>query len=143
MRSSGCVIRKASLVAVLLAFLAVSIQGQARFTTFPEIRGVLGLLADALPAELKIPNATEAEPAWNSWVRQRDTGIRGRLQRGDEETIVNWLLPPPPWPSPWKSHETERRSARRGIASKAHQLRCVHRASEIPEWSVRELRRAF
>lgn len=92
MRSSGCVIRKASLVAVLLAFLAVSIQGQARFTTFPEIRGVLGLLADALPAELKIPNATEAEPAWNSWVRQRDTGIRGRLQRGDEETIVNWLL---------------------------------------------------
>ena len=86
------VARKVSLLAALVAFLAVSIQGQARFATFQEIRGVLGLLADVLPTELKVPNASEAERAWNMWVRRQDTAIRGRLQRGDEETIVNWLL---------------------------------------------------
>jgi hypothetical protein len=26
------------------------------------------------------------------WVERQDRAIRSRLQRGDEETIVNWLL---------------------------------------------------
>ncbi|HQR40688.1 MAG TPA: class I SAM-dependent methyltransferase, partial [Blastocatellia bacterium] len=32
------------------------------------------------------------EAAWNTWVAQRDAEIRDRLTRGDEDSIVNFLL---------------------------------------------------
>jgi hypothetical protein len=92
MRSSVRMIRWASALVALSAVLAVSNHAQTRYATFAEVRGVLGQLADILPPELKVPNASEAERAWNAWVERHDNAIRSRLQRGDEETIVNWLL---------------------------------------------------
>ena len=53
---------------------------------------MLGPLADVLPPELRVPDASAAQRAWDAWVVRHDRTIRGRLQRGDEETIVNWLL---------------------------------------------------
>ena len=32
------------------------------------------------------------EAAWPRWIERRDREIRARLDRGDEDTIVNWLL---------------------------------------------------
>jgi hypothetical protein len=82
------------LVALLIvaALLSASTLAQARFTTFAEVRDVLGAMADVLPSELKLPNAGDAARAWSPWVERQDRQIRSRLQRGDEETIVNWLL---------------------------------------------------
>jgi hypothetical protein len=67
-------------------------QAQTRFTSFAEVRDVLSRLGDVLPPELKVPNLSAAERAWMPWVERQDRAIRSRLQRGDEETIVNWLL---------------------------------------------------
>jgi hypothetical protein len=92
MRSSLRMIRWASALVALSAVLAVSNHAQTRYATFAEVRGVLGQLADILPPELKVPNASEAERAWNAWVERHDKAIRSRLRRGDEETIVNWIL---------------------------------------------------
>jgi SAM-dependent methyltransferase len=32
------------------------------------------------------------EAAWPAWIERRDREIRARLERGDEDTLVNWLL---------------------------------------------------
>jgi hypothetical protein len=84
--------RRALLLVVVVAAVTAPFQAQTRFASFGEVRGVLGQLADILPAELKVPNASAAEGAWNAWVERQDATIRARLRRGDEETIVNWLL---------------------------------------------------
>ena len=48
-------------------------------------------LRDILPVELRLfPGA--AGEAWNAWASRHDSDIRSRLARGDEDTIVNWLL---------------------------------------------------
>lgn len=84
--------RRILLAAVLGALLAAPQQAQTRFTSFAEVRNVLSRLADVLPPELKVPNVSDAERAWMPWVQGQDRAIRSRLQRGDEETIVNWVL---------------------------------------------------
>ena len=92
MRSSVPVTRLLLPVAVLAALLAAPSLAQSRFTSFAEVRDVLGSLADVLPPELKLANASDAARAWTPWAERQDRAIRSRLQRGDEETIVNWLL---------------------------------------------------
>ncbi len=92
MRSSKDVTRRAALLTVLVALLTTPNHAQVRYAAFADIRGVVGQLADILPPELKVQNVSDAERAWNAWVERHDKTIRGRLQRGDEETIVNWLL---------------------------------------------------
>ena len=86
------VTRRILLTAVLGALPTVPHQAQTRFTSFAEVRNVLSRLADVLPPELKVPNASDAERAWIPWAERQDRAIRSRLQRGDEETIVNWVL---------------------------------------------------
>jgi len=91
-RSSDRVIRTAARVVVLGALLCGTLAAQSRFASFTEVRDVLGSLADILPAALKVPEASAAARAWTGWAERQDRTIRDRLQRGDEETIVNWLL---------------------------------------------------
>ncbi len=45
-------------------------------------------MADVLPAELKGADRT----TWSDWVIRHHRDIRARLERGDEDTLVNWLL---------------------------------------------------
>src|SRR4051812_44954294 len=47
---------------------------------------------DLLPAELRDKTAAQRERLWPTWVSQRDAEIRARLERGDEDSIVNFLL---------------------------------------------------
>lgn len=85
--------RRAVLVAVLGGFLTAAIHGQARFASYADVRPTLSALADILPPDLKpADDASRAERAWTEWVARQDRAIRSRLQRGDEETIVNWLM---------------------------------------------------
>jgi hypothetical protein len=86
------VTRRILLAAVLGALLVAPDHAQTRFTSFAEVRDLLGRLADVLPPELKVSNASDAERAWMPWVERQDRAIRSRLQRGDEETIVNWVF---------------------------------------------------
>ena len=75
----------------LAAFLVVSFDAQTRFLSYQEAQGSLAALTAVLPAELNV-SAADAEVAWPKWAQRHDRDVRARLQRGDEETIVNWLL---------------------------------------------------
>jgi hypothetical protein len=50
------------------------------------------LRKDLLPAELRALTPDERERAWPGWVSRHDATIRARLERGDEESAVNFLL---------------------------------------------------
>lgn len=50
------------------------------------------LREDLLPAELRTITSKEREAAWPGWVSRHDAAIRARLERGDEDSVVNFLL---------------------------------------------------
>jgi SAM-dependent methyltransferase len=74
---------------VLGAAAAVS---PARFVRFSEARPILTELAGTLPTDLNTLTPVQLETAWPRWIERRDREIRARLDQGDEDTIVNWLL---------------------------------------------------
>src|SRR5215475_5017811 len=65
---------------------------QARFLTYEEARPLLQSFDDVLPAELKGKSAEAQAAAWPAWVEAQDATVRARLRRGDEDTLVNFLL---------------------------------------------------
>ena len=85
--------RSVSLIPVLIASaLTQPVAGSARFTSYAEVRDILTTLAEALPPALKSAHDRSSDAAWSSWIANHDRDIRQRLQRGDADTIVNWLL---------------------------------------------------
>jgi hypothetical protein len=79
----------------LFAGLAISLSAQApraAFISYADARTVLAALADTLPAELRASDEAGRAAAWNEWVVRHDREVRDRLERGDEDSIVNWLL---------------------------------------------------
>lgn len=62
----------------------------ATYTSYADARPILTALAEILPAELKTGPSPDA--AWSAWAARHDRDIRTRLDRGDDDTIVNWLL---------------------------------------------------
>ena len=58
------------------------------YATYADVRPILTALADVLPADLK----AGSESAWTTWAVKHDKEVRARLERGDLDTIVNWLL---------------------------------------------------
>ena len=48
--------------------------------------------SDLLPPEFQDRSATEIARAWNGWVAARDAQIRRRLERGDDDSVINLLL---------------------------------------------------
>jgi len=49
-------------------------------------------LAGKLPPELNTLTSAQIDAAWPAWIARRDQEIRSRLEQGDEDTIVNWML---------------------------------------------------
>ena len=78
------------LLAVLLFPGVVLLAGQVVYAPFDEVRAALTALVEILPGELK--GQTDPAAAWAAWAPRHDREIRARLERGDEDTIVNWLL---------------------------------------------------
>ncbi len=60
---------------------------------YAEAKPLLETFRDDLPAELKAKSPAELESAWPGWVSRHNAEIRARLERGDEDSIVNlWLF---------------------------------------------------
>ena len=94
-----CAVKKAesllfSLAALLISSaLATGVPPAAVvYTPFSDAEPVLEALAEVLPPELRTVPHQELESVWPSWVKRRDAEIRERLNKGDEDTVVNLLL---------------------------------------------------
>jgi hypothetical protein len=59
---------------------------------YAQARPILDALKQALPPDLQSLAAQNASAAWDQWVAARDRQIRSRLERGDEDSLVNFLL---------------------------------------------------
>jgi len=86
------------IVGILLLITAGGVLGAgaavspARFVRFNEARPILTELAGRLPNDLNTVPPAQMEAAWPRWIERRDREIRARLDQGDEDTVVNWLL---------------------------------------------------
>jgi hypothetical protein len=82
------------IVGVLLLVSAgiASAVAPARFVRFSEVRPILNELARMLPPELNALTPAQMEAAWPGWIERHDREIRARLEQGDEDTLVNWML---------------------------------------------------
>ena len=49
-------------------------------------------LVGRLPPELNKLTPAQMETAWPGWIERHDREVRARLEQGDEDTIVNWML---------------------------------------------------
>ena len=59
---------------------------------YEDAKPILDVLRDNLPEELKGKTPAELELAWPAWASRRDAEIRARLNRGDEDSLLNFLL---------------------------------------------------
>ena len=79
-------------VLLLLASVTASTVAPARFVRPGEARPILAELKGQLPPDLNSLTAAQVEAAWPGWIERHDRQVRARLEQGDEDTIVNWLL---------------------------------------------------
>lgn len=82
------------LLAILLgAALTGAAASVVRDIPYTDAKPILeALRRDVLPADLGATPAAALESTWAAWVSRRDSAIRARLARGDEDSIVNLLL---------------------------------------------------
>ena len=71
---------------------ATTVGNRPRFIGFAEARPILTELAGKLPSQLNALSAAQMENVWPDWIGRHDWEIRARLEQGDEDTIVNWML---------------------------------------------------
>ncbi len=69
-----------------------TVRDRPRLIGFDEARPILTELTAKLPSELKALTAAQMAKAWADWIGRHDREIRARLEQGDEDTIVNWML---------------------------------------------------
>jgi hypothetical protein len=79
-------------VLVLVGLARAGAVAPARFVRFSEARPLLTELKGQLPADLSVLTPGQLEATWPRWIERHDQQIRARLEQGDEDTIVNWLL---------------------------------------------------
>src|SRR5678815_2761650 len=77
-------------LAALTMLIPVLTLAQGAFAVYSEVESVLTALTEILPQELR--SSETQRLAWPAWIARHDRDIRERLLRGDEDTIVNWLL---------------------------------------------------
>ena len=59
---------------------------------YEDAKAILAAFSPHLPADLKGKTADELAAAWPGWLRAHDAQIRARLERGDEDSVVNFWL---------------------------------------------------
>src|SRR5437667_10154319 len=88
-------------LAMAIEFILVSAQAPSQEPavavktniSYLEAKPILETLReDLIPAELRAKTPAEIESAWPGWAVQHDAKIRARLERGEEDCIVD-LLP--------------------------------------------------
>lgn len=60
--------------------------------SYEDSKPILERFAASTPPELAALSSAELESGWSEWVSRRNREIRARLERGDEDSIVNFLL---------------------------------------------------
>jgi SAM-dependent methyltransferase len=60
--------------------------------SYEQAQPVLDTLKDEMPSELRYAAAEHRADAWREWAARRDADIRSRLKRGDEDSVVNFML---------------------------------------------------
>ena len=70
---------------------ATLVPGKAN-VSFEEAKPILERLRNTLPPELAAKTTIELETGWSAWVSRHNADIRARLERGDEDSIVNFWL---------------------------------------------------
>jgi hypothetical protein len=77
--------------AIALAAL-LSADSRTAFVAYEGVRDIVEAMRDILPADLQTQTPGPPDVVWNAWATKHDREIRARLARGDEDTIVNWML---------------------------------------------------
>jgi hypothetical protein len=70
----------------------VSPERVGRPMTLADARPVLAVLGDRVPPGLRDWAGAEGDARWSAWMKQHDAGIRVRIARGDEDSLVNLML---------------------------------------------------
>jgi SAM-dependent methyltransferase len=83
---------KVACLAILLFAGAGADGPRARRARFAELQPVIDAHAAIAPAELRAAAGPARDQRWAGWIAGRNREIRARLARGDEDTIVNWML---------------------------------------------------
>jgi hypothetical protein len=76
-------------LAVLLASSPVAAQDRV---IFEQAAPVLKALPKNLPASLRGRSPQDVVRLWPTWVEQHDRDVRARLERGDDDSLVNFWL---------------------------------------------------
>ncbi len=63
-----------------------------RYLAYFEAEPVITAMGGEVPNELATSRGENPQATWDLWVRRTDGEIRGRLEQGDEDSIVNLLL---------------------------------------------------
>ena len=80
-------------VAAAIAWIAVpSADSRTTFATYEDVRDIVEAMRDILPADFQTQTPGPPDVVWNAWATKHDREVRARLARGDEDTIVNWML---------------------------------------------------
>ena len=74
-----------------LVFLSTAVVAQSR-VTFEQAAPVLQAAPSNLPRALRGRSTQEIARLWPAWVEQHDRDVRARLERGDEDSLVNFWL---------------------------------------------------
>src|SRR5579884_1418529 len=77
------------LTSVLLAAPPVA---KVVYISFTAAKPVIEAFKDSLPPDLKGKSEAAIAAEWPQWVRQQDQAVRARLEKGDEDSLVNLLL---------------------------------------------------
>ena len=86
-------LRAAAIVASAAAVLAgAQAVGRTIPISYDEARAAIAAHSDSLPVPLSGKTGAALEAAWPAWVAQHNAEIRSRLQRGDEDSLVNFWL---------------------------------------------------
>ena len=83
--------RNSAAAITALVFLSTAVVAQSR-VTFEQAAPVLQALPSNLPTALRGRSTQEIARLWPSWVERHDRDVRARLDRGDEDSVVNFWL---------------------------------------------------
>ncbi|HJQ23173.1 MAG TPA: class I SAM-dependent methyltransferase [Blastocatellia bacterium] len=80
------------LVAAVAAATQVKAPPRVSYLAYERARPILESLKADLPPELRDALTNNPATAWAEWAARRDRDIRARLNQGDEDSVVNFLL---------------------------------------------------
>ena len=86
------VFRVISLFAFVALLAAQPTPPRVVFTPYADAAPILQAMAEALPEPLKGLSPEKLKEFWPIWVKGRDAEIRSRLERGDEDSVTNFLM---------------------------------------------------